>query len=217
MLNRYLNKFERRFRRFAIDNLMLYIIIGMGVVYIAAMLTTNPDINANLIDMIWFDRDRIMQGQVWRVISFVLMPPMRNIFFTILTFYFYWFMGTGLERKWGSFKFNIFFFTGVLFSIAAGFITGYANNYYLFLGMFLAFALLFPNEILYVFFVLPVKVKWLGLLDAALLIWDFVRFGSQVRIFMLLSMANLLIFLGRDIVDIVYYAGRRLYYKYIKK
>lgn len=217
MLNKYLNKFEQKFRRFAIDNLMLYVVIGMGVVYIAAVLTTNPNTNANLIDMIWFDRNRIMQGQVWRVISFVLMPPMENIFFTILSFYFYWLMGTGLERKWGSFKFNIYFFTGVLFSIAAGFITGYASNDYLFLGMFLAFAILFPNEELYVFFVLPVKVKWLGLLDAAVLIWDFARFGSQVRIFMLLSMANLLIFFGKDLVDIVYYTGRRLYYKHIKK
>lgn len=213
MLNKYLNKLERKFGKFAISNLMLYIILGMGVFYVANMiLSTNPDNRIHLYDMIFFSRYKIMQGEVWRVISFVLMPPASSIIFFVFILYFYWMMGDALERRWGSFKFNIFYFTGMIGCIAAGFITGFATNTYLNLSLFLAFALLFPNEEIMLFFVLPIKVKWIALVDAIVIGADFIRGSFNTRIFILLSIGNLLLFFGKDMFTGCYYAIRRFYH-----
>lgn len=112
MLNQLLDKLERKFRRFSISNLMLYIVLGMAIFAIAdVILMTNPNNKVFLIDMITFDRAKIMQGEVWRVLSFVLVPPEFNMVFLAFALYFYWMMGTSLESQWGSFKFNLFYFT----------------------------------------------------------------------------------------------------------
>lgn len=218
MLNKLLDKLDRKFGRFAISNLMLYIIIGMGVFFVVDMvLMSNPDNNIFLIDMIRFDREKIFSGQIWRVISFILEPPDYTLVFVIFSLYFFWLMGAGLEQQWGSFKFNVFYFTGIIGCIIAGFITGFATNYYLNLSLFLAFAVLFPNKEIYLFFVLPIKVKWLSLLDGLLLIVSFVRSGFYIRVFLLLSVANFLLFFGKDLFDMLYFSGRQLYRKYLKK
>ncbi|WP_303821334.1 hypothetical protein [Ruminococcus flavefaciens] len=215
MLNQLLDKLERKFRRFSISNLMLYIVLGMAIFAIAdVILMTNPNNKVFLIDMITFDRAKIMQGEVWRVLSFVLVPPEFNMVFLAFALYFYWMMGTSLESQWGSFKFNLFYFTGVIGCIIAGFILGYATNYYLYISLFLAFAILFPNVEIMLFFFIPVKVKWLGLISAAGLAGVFIAGGFQTRIFILLSLANLILFFGKDMFSKVYYTCRRYYYKW---
>ena len=218
MLNQLLDKLERKFGRFAINNLMLYIILGMGVFYIAdVVLNTNPDNRVQLLEMISFDREKILQGEVWRVLTFVLMPPLTSIIFAAFAFYFYWMMGTSLESQWGSFKFNVYFFTGVIGCIIAGFIFGYTTNTYLYLSMFLAFAILFPNYEILLFFFIPVKVKWLGIFDAVLLIISFILGGLSTKVFILFSLANLLLFFGKDLFSKIYYTVRRYRYKQQKK
>ena len=218
MLNKLLDKLDRKVGRFAISNLMLFIVIGMGVFYAADMLLkTNPDNNIFILDMIRFDREKIYDGQIWRVISFLLEPPDRNLLFVIFGLYFYWLMGAGLERQWGSFKFNVFYFTGIIGCIIAGFITGYATNFYLNLSLFLAFAVLFPNKEIYLFFALPIKVKWLGLIDGLFLTAAFVRGNFYTRVFLLLSILNFILFCGKDLFDMLYFSGRQLYRKYLKK
>ena len=215
MLNQLLDKLERKFRRFSISNLMLYIVLGMAIFAIAdVILMTNPNNRVFLIDMITFDRAKIMQGEVWRVLSFVLVPPEFNMVFLAFALYFYWMMGTSLEHQWGSFKFNLFYFTGVIGCIIAGFILGYATNYYLYISLFLAFAILFPNVEIMLFFFIPVKVKWLGLISAAGLAGVFIAGGFQTRIFILLSLANLILFFGKDMFSKIYYPCRRYYYKW---
>ena len=218
MLNQLLDKLERKFGRFAINNLMLYIILGMGVFYIAdVVLNTNPDNRIQLLEMISFDREKILHGEVWRVLTFVLMPPLTSIIFAAFAFYFYWMMGTSLESQWGSFKFNVYFFTGVIGCIIAGFIFGYTTNTYLYLSMFLAFAILFPNYEILLFFFIPVKVKWLGIFDAVLLIVSFIFGGLSTKVFILFSLANLLLFFGRDLFSRIYYTVRRYRHKWQKK
>lgn len=210
MLNNYLNKLERKFGKFAISNLMLYIVLGMGVFYAANMiLMTNPDNKVFLYNMITFSRTKIMSGEIWRVISFILLPPQTMLFFTIFILYFYWMMGEAMERLWGSFKFNIFYFSGVIGCIIAGFITGYATNSYLNLSLFLAFAVLFPNEEIMLFFILPIKVKWIALVDFILIAYEFVAGGVYTKIFILFSIGNLLLFFGKDIYSLCYYTLRR--------
>lgn len=218
MLNQLLDKLERKFGRFAINNLMLYIVLGMGVFYIAdVVLNTNPDNRVQLLEMISFDREKILHGEVWRVLTFVLMPPLTSIIFAAFAFYFYWMMGTSLESQWGSFKFNVYFFTGIIGCIIAGFIFGYTTNTYLYLSMFLAFAILFPNYEILLFFFIPVKVKWLGIFDAVLLIISFILGGLSTKVFILFSLANLILFFGKDLFSKIYYTVRRYRYKQQKK
>ena len=217
MLNQYLEKLERKFGRFAISNLMLYIVLGMGVFAVAdVILTTNPDNNVFLLDMIRFDKEKIMHGEVWRVISFVLEPPDLNMIFLAFALYFYWMMGSALEQAWGSFRFNIFYFSGVIGCIIAGFIRGSATNYYLYISLFIAFAILYPDEQIMLFFFIPIKVKWLGLFSILSLLAMFIVGDFQTRIFLLLSLVNLLLFFGKDLVMKVYYFFRRYYYKWFK-
>lgn len=217
MLNQYLEKLERKFGRFAISNLMLYIVLGMGVFAVAdVILTTNPDNNVFLLDMIRFDKEKIMHGEVWRVISFVLEPPDLNMIFLAFALYFYWMMGSALEQAWGSFRFNIFYFSGVIGCIIAGFILGSATNYYLYISLFIAFAILYPDEQIMLFFFIPIKVKWLGLFSILSLLAMFIVGDFQTRIFLLLSLVNLLLFFGKDLVMKVYYFFRRYYYKWFK-
>ncbi|MCR5599847.1 MAG: hypothetical protein K6G33_03760 [Ruminococcus sp.] len=219
MLNNHLNKLERKFGKFAISNLMLYIVLGMGVIYAAELiLSANPNNTINLYSMLIFSKYHIMQGEVWRILSFVLLPVNSSfILLSILVLYFYWWMGEALERRWGSFKFNIFYFTGIIGCIIAGFIIGFATNTYLNLSLFLAFAILFPDEEILLFFVLPIKVKWVGLVDAVVIGADFVRGSTNTRIFILLSLANLFLFFGKDMFTGCYYAARRYYHKISKK
>ena len=217
MLNQLLDKLERKFRRFSISNLMLYIVLGMAVFAVAdIILMTNPNNKVFLIDMIEFGRGKILQGEVWRVLSFVLVPPEFNMIFLAFALYFYWMMGTALEHQWGSFKFNVFYFTGVIGCIIAGFILGYATNYYLYVSLFLAFAILFPDEQILLFFFIPVKIKWLGLFSAFGLVVAFIMGDFQTRIFLLLSLANLILFFGKDVASKCYYTCRRYYYKWFK-
>lgn len=218
MLNQLLTKIERKFGKFAIQNLMLYIIIGMGVFFAAdVILRTNPDNNVFILDMIYFDRERIMSGQVWRVLSFLFMPPDDRILFVVFILYFYWLMGVKLEEKWGSFKFNVYYFISVLSCIITGFAVGYATNVFLNLSVFLAFAVLFPDEQIFAFFVLPIKAKWAGIVDAVYLVYKYVNGGYYIRLFIIVSLVNFFIFFGKDFVQLMYYTGRRCYHKYIKK
>ncbi|WP_303789435.1 hypothetical protein [Ruminococcus flavefaciens] len=219
MLNQYLNKIERKFRKFAISNLMLYIVLGMAVVWIADLiLSANPNNTVNLYQLLCFDRDKILQGEVWRVISFIFMPPSTIlIILTPIILYFYWFMGSSLESQWGAFKFNVFYFTGIIGCIAAGFIIGFATNEYLNLSLFLAFAILFPNAQLLAFYVIPIKAKWLALIDGIIIIYDFIKGSFDIRIFIILSIINIIIFFGKDFFSMMYYLIRRLKYRHIKK
>ncbi|WP_303825664.1 hypothetical protein [Ruminococcus flavefaciens] len=219
MLNQYLNKIERKFRKFAISNLMLYIVLGMAVVWIADLiLSANPNNTVNLYQLLYFDRDKILQGEVWRVISFIFMPPSTIlIILTPIILYFYWFMGSSLESQWGAFKFNVFYFTGIIGCIAAGFIIGFATNEYLNLSLFLAFAILFPNAQLLAFYVIPIKAKWLALIDGIIIIYDFIKGSFDIRVFIILSIINIIIFFGKDFFSMMYYLIRRLKYRHIKK
>lgn len=222
MLNRLLNKLERKFGKFAIPHLMSLILVGMVVIFCADFLMMyNPNIEQNeggaVSSLFTFDLAQIKAGQVWRLISFVFLPPSTSLIFAVFTFYFVWLIGIGLETQWGSFKFNVYYLTGVIGTIIAGCITGYATNAFLNLSMFLAFAMLNPNFELLLFFFIPVRIKWLALLDAFSLLLALI-FGSwYVKILLLVSLLNLVLFFGKEVFTTPYYAVRRLWYQWKRK
>jgi membrane associated rhomboid family serine protease len=196
-MSKWIYKLEYRFRRFGVDNLMIYLTGTMLAVYFAENLTRLP-----ISGFLFFNRDLILQGQVWRLVTFLFLPPRNGmILWVLLALYFYYFIGNSLESVWGKTRFTMYYLCGALGAILAGFITGYGENMYLNLSMFLAFAALFPNHEIMLFFVLPVKVKYLAYLDAALLLLAFLTGGWAVKAAIVASLINLLLFFGDNFIN----------------
>lgn len=204
---------NRKFGRFAIRNLMLIIVCGMATVFLLDLYLVSAK-GISFSSYLMFDRAAILRGQVWRILSFIFIPPDSSIVFIIFSLYFYWLIGSALENQWGAFRFNIFYLCGVLGTIAAGFITGYALNDYLNLSLFFAFALIYPNFRIMLFFLIPVKVKYLAFIDAAYFILMLITDSWRNKIVLLIALANVILFFGRDFIDTIKNSYRR--YKYRK-
>ena len=156
-----------------------------------------------------FNRDAIFRGQVWRVISFIFVYPLStNIFFTLLALYFYFWVGTAVENYWGKARFNLYYLFGIIGTIIAGFIVGYVDNTYLNLSIFLAFAAMFPEERVLLFFIIPVKVKWIGIVEGAFLLLFFIFGDWATKAAILAAIANFLLFFGYDLINRLKFAYR---------
>lgn len=191
--NSFLDKLDRKFGRYALKNLMTLIVIGTGIVWLLSMLVYSRT-GVNIAAWLYFDKAAILKGEVWRVISFVFVPETYNPFTFALSLYFYWLIGNSLENTWGSFKFDLFYLCGVVGAIVSGFITGYATVDYLHLSLFLAFALLYPDHQLLIFFFLPIKVKWLAIIDLVGLVLLFIFSPWVERIALLVALFNVALF-----------------------
>lgn len=199
---KWLNNLERKFGRHSISGLMNIVLTGMVIVFIMDNIVLPASGKMPLTPMIIFSRDKILQGQIWRLLTFIFEPADFSPLFLIFTLYFYWLMGQVMENQWGTFRFNIFFFSGMLGSIISGLITGYTNNQLLLQSMFLAFAIIAPNMQILLFFFIPVKIKYIAMFEAALLIISFIMSGLPGKITIIMSLINLFIFFGNDFIQI---------------
>lgn len=197
---KFLDRLEYKFGRRALRNLMLYIVIGMAIVFVSDFILY-PQIGITLSELFTFDRAMIFSGQVWRVLTFVFLPPDSSIIFIVFALYFYWMIGSSLENAWGAFRFDVYYLVGVLGTIVGGLLVGSATNVYLNLSLFFAFAMLFPNHEVRLFFFIPIRVKWLAILDAVLFVIGFVFSGWGGRVSMLVSVANFFLFFAGDFIE----------------
>lgn len=163
-------KLERKFGRFAIRGLMKYVILVYIVGFIAYKV--NPEFYYNWLML---DIDRILEGQVWRILSFLIQPiEDESILLTVIMLFIYYSIGSSLEHVMGSFRFNLFYFSGILFNILAVVVIyivtkiafGVGFNYpvdlgYLNMSMFLVFAAIFPDASFYLMFLVPIKAKYM--------------------------------------------------------
>ncbi len=194
-----LKKLERKLHFLAIPNLMLIVVGAMGVVFVMNLLIS-ASAGQSIYSMLTFDKALIAKGQVWRIFTFLFLPPSSNIFFTLISLYFYWMIGSTLENEWGSFGFTVFYLLGAVGAIISGLITGYATNDYLNMSLFLAFALLNPDYTVLVFFILPVKMKWLALIDGIGILLSFITTSWPGRLAIIMALINLLIFFTPTLV-----------------
>lgn len=206
--NSLLDKLDRKIGRYALRNLMTIIVAGTALVWLFDFVFAQKA-GVYLSYYLYFDKALILKGQVWRLITFVFIPQEYNIFFLVVSLYFYWLIGSSLEREWGSFKFDVYYLVGTLGSIASGFITGYASNSYLHLSLFLAFAILYPDHKVLLFFFIPVKMKWLAIFDAVLLVLELILGTWALRIALLISLLNIPLFFWRNVVDAIRRRHRR--------
>ena len=165
-LNNLIDRFCYNHPRFGIPNLVYYLIGGSCIVYLLDLLTYSRVAVSSLLA---FDRTLIFQGQIWRLVTFLFTTWGQNPVSFLLAMYFLWFVGTSLEREWGTAKFTCYYGLGVLLTMLLGLVTGSASTAYIDLTLFLAFATLYPDTRFLLFFIIPVKAKWLGWIDAALL------------------------------------------------
>lgn len=194
---KWYQKAWRKIKHFSIPNLMIYITSGMLFVYLVEVLAFLP---FSLAGAISFSRSAIFSGQVWRLLTFVFSPPMTNLFSVILTLYFYVFIGRSLEDAWGSTSFTHYYLLGWFGTVLGGLLTGAATATYLNMSLFLAFAVLYPNAELRLFFFLPIKAKYLGYADGILYILSLiglliVRDWAGI-VSLLISLVNFFIFFG---------------------
>lgn len=190
---KWLDTVERKIRRFAIPHLMNYIVFGMALIFVADMMGLGFSSKLSL------SMPRVAQGQVWRLLTFIFLPPSSSPLWVIFSLYFYWMIGSALENQWGAARFNLFYLVGVIGNILAAVITGYAVNTYLNLSLFFAFAATWPDYQILVFFILPVKMKWLALLNAALFLWQLIVGSWSTRAAIIFSLLNVMLFLGGDL------------------
>lgn len=196
----FLDKLDRKLGRFAIKNLMMIFIGAMAIVFIMNIPISSAT-GQSLYSRLLFNREAIFSGEVWRIFTFVFLPPDSSLIFIVFSLYLYYIIGSTLERQWGALGFNLFYFVGIIGSIIAGFITGYATNNYLNMSLFLAFALLNPDFQLLLFFFIPIKMKWLAVVDIVLLGIDFIYSSWAIRAAIIASLANVLIFFTPHLID----------------
>lgn len=204
MAIRLLNQLERKMHGVRIQPFFKYIIFAMaGVALLQFFIPRYP-----LVYWMALVRDLVFSGQIWRLLTFLLIPPLMEgsilttsgIIQVALMLYFYYFIGTALEGRWGARRFLLYYAIGALAAILAGLISGIGFNQFLYLSMFFAFAIQYPDFQLLLFFVLPIKVKWLALFNAVYHIYLFAIGTWPVRLAILFSLLNLVLFFGGDLL-----------------
>lgn len=217
-----MKNFERFMEKHAIRNLSLVLIICYAFGYMIEL------VNNSFIYYLTLNPYAILHGQVWRLLTWLIIPPPTgNLFYMLIMLLFYYSIGTALERTWGTVRYNIYILTGILLTIAGAFLmmgytylahrvaldtfgienffkfsSTYFSTYYVNMSIFLAYAATFPDAVVLLMFILPVKVKWLGIAYAALLGYELVSAvtgGMYYAGFAILaSLANFIIFFVRS-------------------
>ena len=196
---------------------MLYIVIAMAGVFVVELFVPEVPLSGYM----YFDRSLILAGQWWRVLTWALIPDTTSIVWIIFSLYFYYLIGSGLESQWGKFKFNVYYFMGVILTVIGGFITGYTSNTYLYYAMFFAFAVMFPDFQVLLFFFIPIKIKWLAIVDAVffivMLVLNIIAGSWSNVAAIIISILNFILFFFGDfrtfIKNQIYYAKHRKNYK----
>lgn len=218
-MEKLLNKMEKKFGKYAISNLSLYIIIAYVIGYVLLLTGQNKFIQPGPLDFLRLDPYEILHGQVWRIVTWIIVPPSSLGIFTIIMLFFYYSLGNVLEKTWGTFRYNVYIFSGMLFTLIGAFllyiffafmsqnnpqevgyvISMYVNTYYVNMSIFLMFAVLYPDMRVYLYFIIPVKIKWMAFVYAGLMIFEVLSAGSFpiiiIRgVILVMSLLNFVIF-----------------------
>lgn len=209
MINKLLERLEARYGRYrGIRNLMSIIVAGMAIVF-AADLVFGSMMGFSLSRYLSFDKAAIFRGEVWRVFTFIFLPPNSSLIFIVFSLAFYHLLGQTLQNEWGTLRFTLYYMCGMLGTVIAGTITGYATNYYLNISLFLAVAIMNPNGQLNLYGILPIRMKWLALLDVVLMIPSLLTGSWPSRIALIVSLLNVILFFYDRLIGAIRDARRR--------
>ncbi len=192
-LMRWIDKLERRWGRYGIPNLMNIILVGQLIAWVIVMV-----INQNFYYAITLNRASLMSGQIWRVVTFLFVPPLSTGIQLLLTLYFRWWVGNSLQRAWGDFRFMVYILVGMVGALIACLITGSAGASGIFLSLFFAYAWMWPEQQVLLFFILPIKMKWMGIAAAAMWVLEFLTGNFAGKVSLLFGIAGFLAFFGGE-------------------
>ncbi len=198
----FLNKMERKYGKYAIRNLPMIIVIVYAIGYLIQWVAPQ------LFGFLTLRPDLILKGQVWRLITWVLMPPDSLDLLTILILYIYFSFGRALEQSWGSFRFNIFIFSGVLMTVIGAFlfylinpdhmlletmVGFYYNTFYINMSIFMALAFTYPDMQVLLYFLIPIRMKWMGIIYLVEILIGFMNGGWVTRTTIAASLLNMVL------------------------
>ena len=201
----WLDKLERKLGRFAIPNLTVYLLAGYVIGFFIWRLM--PD----LMGWLTLEPALIVRGQVWRLVTWVLVSPTTRPIDLLFLVLLYYSLGTVLERTWGAFRYNVYIFSGMIFTVLGVFalyavyffgfhveiplsMAGMVSTNYITMSIFLAFAAIYPDMEVYLMFILPIKMKWMALVYAAMALYYFITGGVVSRVAIAASLLNFVIF-----------------------
>ena len=199
-LRRRFNRFCFEHRNKGIPNLMLYISLGCALVYLMTQITQSPLLYSLLV----FDRQAILHGQIWRLISYPLTFYSSNLLLMAVALFCYYSIGRAMESIWGTLRFNLFYLTGVIMmDVYCLIFGGTASVTYLNLSLFLSYATLFPDAQFLLFFIIPVKAWIFALFDLAIVVMDLLLYPFPYNLFSVISLANYFLFFGKDVLNVL--------------
>jgi membrane associated rhomboid family serine protease len=192
----FLAKLERRFGGLAIENLPLLIVLTTAAAYVLGQM------RPAFLSLLELNLEAVKHGQVWRLFTYLFIPRNESPLWFFFDLYMIWLVGSSLEGAWGTFKLNLYYFVGMATTtLAAWFTGGSVGNAHLNHSIFLAFATVFPDFQILVFFVLPMRMAWLGLLTAALMGYEFLLGDAVSRGAILAATGTYLLFFGKTLAD----------------
>lgn len=199
-LRRQFELFCYRNRDKGIPNLMLYIVLGTAVVYVMSQMSGNYF----LYNLLVFNRTLILQGQIWRLITYPLTYNISNLLLMAVSLFCYYSLGRVMEQVWGTLRFNLFYFTGVvMMDIWCMIFGGQASVTYLNLSLFLGFATMYPDSQFLLFFIIPVKAWLFALIDLGIVLMDLITMPFPYNFFSVISLANYFLFFGKDVLNLI--------------
>lgn len=215
---KFIDKLERKFGRFGIPNLTIYMIVCYVIGY--ALMIVNPGI----LNWLSLEPAYILRGQVWRLVTWVLYPPSTSgvLWFAIAVLFFYYPIGTSLERTIGTFKYTLYILSGVIFTILGAFILYFLlggnvlvgnvfSTYYISLSTFLAYAMCYPDMQVLLMFIIPVKMKWMAIFYVVIVVYEMIQYiMAGAWYFVIPIVASLLNF-------IIFYFGTKDFSRYNPK
>ena len=199
-LRRQFDLFCYRNRNKGIPNLMLYIVLGTAVVYVMSQMSRNPF----LYNLLYFNRELILRGQVWRLITYPLTYNAGSLLLTAISLFCYYSLGRAMENIWGTLRFNLFYLTGVvMMDVYCMIFGGYASVTYLNLSLFLSYATLYPDSQFLLFFIIPIRAWIFAMFDLAIVLIDLVSLPFPYNLFSVISLANYFLFFGKDVLNVI--------------
>lgn len=197
---RWLSRLQQRLEPYAIPRLALWLIIGQGMLYGVSVSDPNFVLQLSLIP------DNVVAGEYWRLVTFLFIPPVTNPVFLFFALYFFHLTGSALEHYWGALRFNVFLLIGYVATVAAAFLIPELrsfphSNAFIGSSVFLAFAKLYPNYMITLFFFLPIRVYWVAMLTWIMLLLHAIEAPNWgQRLYVLAGVANYLIFFRREVL-----------------
>jgi hypothetical protein len=201
-MERLLNWLDRRIGRRIPAGMGIYLVGLWAAAFF--LLYLKPELGADFV----LEREGLRRGELWRLVTFLFLPPSLGrgplgLFFGIFVLLFFYTVITSLEAEWGALRFWVYYLMGAAGTVLGALLTGAADNTWLNLSLLLAFGTTFPDYEILLFFILPIKMKWLALLNGAFLIFSFVTGAVTTKVAIAMAFANYLLFYATHLVGLV--------------